>query len=160
MRAEQAQSRQLRLDLAPERTIEALSEAAADWGGEWREEETGYLLLLPVTAGVRRGFSAARITVVKEGQGSRVDIGSIENHLEVNRGAAGVLAFGAMGAIVAILWPFFPGLLRLAPIAAVLAVVAWLLVAGRLRSLGLDEFFAMVEEAAADDDTGRSGSPA
>ena len=65
---------------------------------------------------------------------------------------SGVLAFGALGGIVAMLWPFFPGLLKVAPLAAVLAVVAWLMVAGRLRNSGLEEFVEALQATAETDD--------
>ena len=84
-------------------------------------------------AGCRNGF----------GRGQKVTL---------NRGAAGVLAFGALGGIVAMLWPFFPGLLKIAPLAAVLAVVAWLMVAGRLRNSGLEEFVEALQATAETDD--------
>ena len=125
-----------------------MAEAVADWGGEWRSEDGAHDLWIPVTAGLRRGFVVARVDSAPEGAGSKVGIVQTESRLGVNRGAAGVLAFGALGGIVAMLWPFFPGLLRVAPVAAILAVVAWLMVAGRLRNSGLEEFVAAVEATA------------
>lgn len=140
------------VDLAPGDALDLLAKAVADWGGEWRTEDEEHALWLPVSAGLRRGFVAARAEATAEGPHTRVEIRQVESQLHINRGAAGVLAFGALGGIVAMLWPFFPGLLKIAPLAAVLAVVAWLMVAGRLRNSGLEEFVEALQATAETDD--------
>jgi len=148
------------LSMPPEQALDLMAQVAADWGGEWRSEEGAHSLWLPVTAGLRRGFVVARVVVVEQEPGARLEVVPTENHLHINQGAAGVLAFGALGGLVAMLWPFFPGLLRLAPIAVVLAIVAWLMVAGRLRNSGLEEYLALVETAAAESDSDSTPGPA
>ena len=59
-----------------------------------------------------------------------------------------ILLFGTAGALATMLWPFYPRLLGLAPLGIVLSLAAWFLVASRLRSSGLEEFFAAVEREA------------
>ena len=54
------------------------------------------------------------------------------------------LAANAPSGVIAMLWPFFPRLLRLAPAGIVLAIAAWLLVASKLRNADADEFFDLV----------------
>jgi hypothetical protein len=58
------------------------------------------------------------------------------------------------GAVLTMLWPFFPQLLPLAPFGAILALGGWFLVLSRLRNSGPDEFLVMVEAQA------EAGAPA
>jgi hypothetical protein len=67
-----------------------------------------------------------------------------QEEFQLNHGAVFVLLCGAIGGIAVMLWPIWPPLLALAPIGAVLAILAWLMVASRLRSAGVEEFFALV----------------
>lgn len=62
----------------------------------------------------------------------------------LNRGAVFVLLCGAIGGLSVALWPIWPPLLGLAPVGAILAILAWLMVASRLRSSGMEDFFALV----------------
>ena len=45
-----------------------------------------------------------------------------ESRLQVNRSAVVVLLFGGAGGLIVALWPFFPGLMPLLPVAVVLAL--------------------------------------
>ena len=47
------------------------------------------------------------------------------------------------------LWPLSPKILQLAPIGAVLALVAWLLVISRIRNSDAGDFLALVSALAA-----------
>jgi hypothetical protein len=71
----------------------------------------------------------------------------------LNAVAVFVLACGAAGALLLLAWPLFPGLLALAPLGALAALSAWLLVAARLRSSSpqdyLDALTAAAERAGA-----------
>jgi hypothetical protein len=69
-----------------------------------------------------------------------------ESRLEVNRSAAVVLVFGGLGGLIVALWPFFPALMPLLPVAVVLPLVAWLLVVARLRSSYTEDFLKLVGE--------------
>jgi hypothetical protein len=57
-----------------------------------------------------------------------------------------VLIFGGAGGLIVALWPFFPGLMPLLPVAVVLALAAWLLVVARLRSSNPGDFLKVVAE--------------
>jgi hypothetical protein len=138
--------RPLPLSLGVARRV--VDDALLTWGGEWAEDSNREIALLPISAGIRRGYLKGRLTVAEGDAGAVVSLETKERHLEVNRAAAGVLALGAFGGVLAVLWPFYPELLRLAPIGAVLAVVAWLMVAGRLRGRGAEEFLDLVEAMA------------
>ena len=47
-----------------------------------------------------------------------------------------------------VFWPISPVLLGFAPIGAVLAIVAWLMVVSRLRHSGVEDFLDLVETRA------------
>ncbi len=64
----------------------------------------------------------------------------------LNVPAVAILSFGGLGAIAATLWPFFPSLLGVAPLAVVLALCAWFLVASRVRTSSPAEFLDLVVE--------------
>jgi hypothetical protein len=57
-----------------------------------------------------------------------------------------VLAIGGAGGVSTLLWPFFPHLLELVPLGAVVALGAWMLVVTRLRNSGPEEFLEAVAE--------------
>ena len=46
------------------------------------------------------------------------------------------------------LWPLYPPLLALAPLALIFTVVAWLAVASRLQNSGVEEFLGLIVSAA------------
>ena len=56
--------------------------------------------------------------------------------------------FGAVGGILVVIWPLHPVLLSLAPIGALLAAAAWLLVVSRMRSYGPEDLLLRVAEIA------------
>jgi len=147
----------LDLNLSSQRALEVVREAVHIWGGEVEAGGDGLTLWLPVNTGIRTGHIVVRVRVTGDAATARVEIQPTEAHMRIHRGAAVVLGFGAAGGLVAILWPFFPRLLQLAPVAAVLAVVAWLLVASRSRSHDLAEFLELVEKMA--DEAGSNHAP-
>jgi hypothetical protein len=129
----------------------ALREAAAAWGAQWTEGEAGKgELVLPVVAALRRGVVRAAVVIEPQGDASRIALHERESAVEVNRGAVAVLAIGGLGGVLLLLWPFFPKLLLAAPLAAVLAFLAWFLVVSRLRMSGPAEFLGDVLAGAAE----------
>ena len=125
-------------------TLAAVERAAELWGAAWRADGWGGRLELPVTAGLRRGVVRGRLSVVEAADGSRVLFTVEESRHTLNRAALGVLLLGGIGALAATLWPFFPALLAVAPLAIVLALSAWLLVASRQGTSGPDDFLELV----------------
>lgn len=127
--------------------LASVAKAAELWGAEWQPDGYGGRLLLPVTAGVRRGVMKCRLTLEGAGSGhSRGHLVVEEEHHWLNRPAVMILVLGAAGALAATLWPFFPKLLAVAPLAVVLALVAWLVVVSRLTTSGPAEFLELVED--------------
>ncbi len=141
-----------RIDLPLDRdeTFAAVSEAAELWGADWSRHGTGGRLRLPVTAGVRRGTIDARLWTEPTRNGTRLILRTEQTHYRLNRAAFMLLLFGAFGGLVVALWPFYPPLLKLAPVAAVVALAAWLLVVSRLRTAGIEEFLEVLRPAAED----------
>ncbi|MGH9379578.1 MAG: hypothetical protein ACRD2Z_03040 [Thermoanaerobaculia bacterium] len=142
------ESHETELDRSTEDCLAAVAVAAAQWGAEWQPDGWGGRITLPVIAGLRRGHIAARIHARPRGGGTHltIDIESIQ--LTVNRSAVAVLAGGGVGGLAVALWPFWPPLLGLAPLGAVLAVSAWFLVNSRLRHSGVEDFLELVREEA------------
>ena len=127
-----------------ETTLAAVEQAAELWGAAWRADGWGGRLELPVAAGLRRGVVRGRLSVEATADGSRLLLRVEESRHTLNRVALVVLLLGGIGALAATLWPFFPPLLAVAPLAIVLALSAWLLVASRLRTSGPDDFLDLV----------------
>jgi hypothetical protein len=142
------------LELAerPDAALAALRRAADDWGAEVRKEDSDLRLYLPVVHGLRRGVVSGpvRIEVTGEGgEGARVIFRLERADLYVQTASVMILLVSVVGAVLTVLWPFFPKLLPIAPFGVVLALGGWFLVLSRLRTSGPAEFLHMVEVQAA-----------
>lgn len=142
------ESHQIELDLPAEASLAAVATVAAEWGARWRPEGWGGDLTLPVTAGLRRGYLECRIHARSRGGGTHLTLDVDDARLTVNRPAVAVLASGGAGGLAVALWPFWPPLLSLVPLGAVLAVCAWFLVSSRLRNAGAEEFLKLILDEA------------
>jgi hypothetical protein len=147
---------QLDLDLAvPVREAWAAAVRAAEvWGAELEGDEAGGRFELPVVAGLRRGLLEGRLELLQspesEGlEGSRLSLVVERSQYRLQLSSIVVLLISAGGAILTVLWPFYPGLVRVASFGAVLALCGWLLVLSRLRNSGPAEFLNAVEKEAA-----------
>ena len=136
----------------PVTSLNLVAMAADDWGGMWQAEgRGGGRLGLPVIAGVRRGWVAGRLTVEPAGDGSRLTYRVDKSEYRVETSAALILLVASLGAIVTVIAPLFPALLRLLPISIVLCLMAWFFVVARLRNTGPEEFFEELEREARSD---------
>lgn len=132
-------------DQPPERVLTAVGEAAEIWGGAWRPAPAlGGQLDLPVIAGLRRGVVRASVILDGSPTATSLRLEVEESRTGLNKSALAVLCLGAMGGLTLVFWPLSPRILQLAPIGAVLAIVAWLLVVSRLRYGGVDDFLDLV----------------
>ena len=139
---------EVELGLPPAEAAAAIARAAEEGGGEWTAAGEGGRLALPVVYGLRRGIALGRVEIVRLGDtGARVTWSLEESRLEVHRGSVVVLSLAALPSLGALAWPFWPPLLALAPLGAVLGFAAWWLVVARLRSSGPEEFFAALADA-------------
>jgi hypothetical protein len=93
-----------------------------------------------VAAGLRRGLVEGAVTLAPEGDGCRLALEVTTAAYSLNWAAAVILACGGGAATVLLLWPFFPTLLPLAPIAALLAFSSWFLVVARLRTTSPQDY--------------------
>ena len=134
------------LEVTPAAALESLAAAADLWGASWQPESAGGTLRLPVVRGLWRGVEQCHVAVEPTRSGSTVELTVEERWLQVNRSAVVVLLFGGAGGLTVALWPFFPGLMPLLPVAVVLAIAAWLLVVARLRSSNPEDFLKLVSE--------------
>lgn len=142
------------LDLPPARALSALRRAAEDWGAELQEEGQGGKLHLPVLAGLRRGLMSGPVEIRAAEGGSRVTFRPETSIYYVQTQSVMVLLLAVVGAVLTVLWPFFPKLLEVAPFGAVIALGGWFLVISRLRTSGPEEFLETV--AAQEDAPGKA----
>jgi hypothetical protein len=125
-------------------TRHLLTATAEAWGGSFRDDERGEAegnLVIPVLAGVRRGFVGGPVRIEKEETGSQVFFLVEESQYRVDLPAALTLFSGACGALIVLVAPFFPRLWSLVPIGVMLSVGTWLFIVARLRNSGPEEFF-------------------
>lgn len=141
-------------------SLRELAATADEWGAGWTPEEAhdensiggggSGRLELPLTAGIRHGVVTCRVraepAAVDREEGCRLTLEVESESYRLNVPAVAILSFGGLGAIAATLWPFFPALLGLAPLAVVLALCAWFLVASRVRTSSPAEFLDLVVE--------------
>lgn len=130
--------------LSPEEAVTAVQRTAEEWGAEFERNGSGGRLRLPVLAGLRRGLVSGVVEVRPGAEGSRVVFWPEESVYHVQVSAVVVLLVAVSGAILTVLWPFFPHLLKVAPFGAILALGGWFLVISRLRTSGPDEFLEAV----------------
>ncbi len=130
----------------PETVLRSLASAADLWGADWQPGSSSGVLLLPVVRGLWRGVDRCRVSVLPTSSGSVVELTVEQSRQWVNRSAMVVLLFGGVGGLIVALWPFFPGLMPLLPVAVVLAIAAWLLVVARLRNSNPEDFLKLVAE--------------
>lgn len=131
---------------SPESVLRAVEDATEIWGAAWQPENQGGRLSLPVVQGLRQGVLTGSLHTVPSERGTSVRLEIEESHFAINKSAAGVLLLGGLGGLTLVLWPLSPKILQLAPIGAVLAIVAWLLVVSRLRYSDAGDFLDLVAE--------------
>jgi hypothetical protein len=139
-----AEAHEIDLDTHPEAALAAVGRAAEAWGAKFDREGQGGTLYLPIVSGLRRGMVSGPVTVEEDGEGSRVVFRPAETIQYVQTAPVVVLVISGLGAIATVLWPFFPDLLPLSSLGAVLALGGWFLVLSRLRTSGPQEFLVAV----------------
>jgi hypothetical protein len=126
----------------------AVEEAAEVWGAVWQPDSQGGRLALSTVQGLRQGVLSGSLKVQPSDGGTLLRLEIEEARLSINWSATAVLLLGALGGLSLVLWPLSPKILQLAPIGAVLAIVAWLLVVSRLRYSDATDFLDLVAELA------------
>jgi hypothetical protein len=133
--------------------LRAVERAAEDWGAGWQAGIAGGRLELPVSAGLRHGRMSARIDLEgssagrssgDEGPRTRVVLRPERAEYHLWTPAVVILVVAVAGALLTVILPFFPKLLPLAPIGAILGLSAWFLIVTRLQNRGPEEFLALV----------------
>lgn len=142
----------IELAVPPEVARTGVDRAAEAWGADWRPGINGGRLHLPIAAGIRRGSVQGELRIEAAGRGSRLRFLPAEAVYEVQTGAVIILLLAAAGGVMTVVWPFFPDLLPLAPLGALIALSGWFLVISRLTTNTPDDFLRLVSELADEDD--------
>jgi len=132
------------LDVPAGTALVAVRQAAEDWGAQFERDGSGGRLHLPVLAGMRRGLVTGTVAVEAAESGSRVTFRPEQAVYYVQTQAVVILLLACFGALLTVVWPFYPKLLTAAPFGAILALGGWFLVVSRLRTSGPDEFLEAV----------------
>jgi hypothetical protein len=138
------------LDMPAEQALAALKQTAEDWGAQIQPGEdgsvemTGSRLHLPVVAGIRRGLVSGPVEVQPAEGGSRLVFRPEQSVYYVQTPSVMILILSVAGAVLTVLWPFYPQLMPVAPFGAIMALGGWFLVVSRLRTSGPDEFLTAV----------------
>jgi hypothetical protein len=145
---------------SPQQALSALARAAGMWGADFERQGLGGKLHLPVTAGLRRGLISGAVAVEPLGDGGSRVVFLLEERVDhVHTPAVVILLLAVLGALLTVLWPFYPKLLPVAPFGAILALGGWFLVVSRLRTSGPDEFLELVAGLGEDPPPGRESGP-
>jgi hypothetical protein len=139
-------SHQRQLSQPPATVLEAVDEAAQMWGAEWQPTDEGGRLRLPVVQGLRRGIVQGTLNAAPEETGTSLRLDVEKASYAINRSALAILILGGMGGLTIVFWPLSPTILQLAPIGAVLALVAWLMVVSKLSNSDPEDFFDLVAD--------------
>lgn len=156
----QEEPHRVRVSASPGDALAAVGQAAEDWGAAWSRSGDGGSLELPVRAGLRHGLRVGRIEVERvrppQGrggeEGTEVRFVGERSEYQVWLAAVVILLLSAAGGVMTVIWPFWPELLELAAIGAVIALSGWFLVVSRLRNQGVEEFLETVAAYADDAD--------
>jgi hypothetical protein len=139
------------LDRPPAEALAAVAKAAEAWGADWQPGIDGGRLGLPLVAGIRHGLVQGRLEVERHGAGSRLAYRPEDAVFVVRTAPVAILAIAGAGGVMTVLWPFFPALLPLAPLGAILALSGWFLVVSRLSTSTPDDFLRLVAEVAGEE---------
>ncbi|MEM7481183.1 MAG: hypothetical protein AAF481_08420 [Acidobacteriota bacterium] len=140
-----------RVEVKRDAALRAVREAAETWGADWQQEGSGGRLSLPVLAGIRVGVARGFLRADPTGDHTDLRLDLEETTWRVQTAAAGILVFAGVGGLSTVLWPFFPALLPLAPLGAILALSGWFLVITRLQTSTPEDFLALVDQVLAED---------
>ncbi len=138
--------RSVEIDGPVEQAFALVERAAEEWGADYGLVEEGKArVALPVRAGLRQGVIQAEISAETIEDGTRLTLHEVRSFWKVQASAVVVLLVSAAGGVVAFLWPFFPGLIPLAPFGAILALSGWFLVISRLQTSRPADFLRTIE---------------
>ena len=136
---------------SPERVLDVIADAAEIWGAEWRRDGTGGRLVLPVRAGIRYGLLAGEVTTERDGSQARASFEIEHTEYHLDRSAMMILLLGGAGGLFVVVAPLLPSLLGLLPVAGLLMLLAWFLVASKIRNQHARDFFELVSDLLSED---------
>lgn len=138
---------------SPPAACRALARAAETWGAHFepRGAEAGWLEL-PVNAGLRQGRLVGAVRADGAGEGTELSFAVEREEFQLPPTLVGLLLCGAVGAVSALFWPFFPGLGKVAPLGALIALAVWFLVIAKARYVGAEVFLDRVADEMDEED--------
>lgn len=148
-----------RVDGEPRAALAHLAREAEAWGG--RYDAASGRLELPVLAGLRRGWLDGTVHAEPAADaaagGARLVYRVTDSVYRVQPLPFFLLLVAGLGALLVVVAPFEPRLLRFLPAGAMAALAGWLFVVATLRNSGPEELLAAVADAVADLGSDRDG---
>ena len=143
----------LRVEAPTKRALEAVENVAELWGAEFEKLGTGGKLETPVAAGLRRGIVEAEVETRSAGSATHLTLRTTKESYQLQGRELVVLLMGAAGGLFMVIVPFAPHLFDLLPMAGILLLLAWFLVASRARHRNLRDFLQEVRDELTDDES-------
>ncbi len=142
------------VDLPPDVAFDLAVEAVQDWGGEvdpagLSNRQGPLKVQLPVSAGLRYGWIDAYLSTHHTGSSCRIVLQVEDSHYHLHTSAVMVLLLGGLGGLSMLIMPLFPQLFELLPLAGLLLVLAWFMVASKVKHHDAQDFLRELEHRAA-----------
>lgn len=150
VRAEGDGSFSIRLEAGADLVLAAVEDVAELWGAEFERRGSGALLETPVAAGLRRGVVEAEVETRGSGDSTHLILRTLKESYQLQTRELVVLLMGAAGGLFMVIVPFAPHLFDLLPMAGILLLLAWFLVASRARHRNLRDFLHEVRDELAE----------
>ncbi len=138
-----------RLESRRDDVVRAVGRAVEAWNGEWNPDSGR--LEISIRAGLRVGRWYGRLDLAGSNGATHLSLTPERAEYQLDQTALLLLSLAGLAAIPLLLWPFFPRLLSLLPVALLLAVGGWFLVISRLQNQGAEEFLDTVAHLLEDD---------
>jgi hypothetical protein len=136
-----------RIRCSPATAQQRIGEAAKTWGADWQPEESGGRLILPVLAGIRKGWVAGPLFFEARGHDTEVELRVEESRYQLHIASVVVLLVSALGGLAVMAWPFLgEQALPLAAVGAILALCGWFGVVSKIRIQSPEHFLEMLDE--------------
>lgn len=136
-----------RIRCSPATALRRIDGMAEAWGADWEPLEEGGRLVLPVLAGIRRGWVAGAVSLQPRGHDTEVELRVDDSRYRLHTASVVVLLISALGGLAVMVWPFFgERALPVAALGAILALCGWFMVVSKIRTQSPEHFLEMLDQ--------------